>query len=46
MEAIYRIMSGAPISPREVRWAAAFVMLWFLMDAFWFVCTLNHWFGL
>jgi len=45
-ESFHRIVSGAPITPREVRLAALFVLVWFLMDVFWFVCTLNHWFGL
>ena len=46
MDALHRIVSGAPISPREVRFAGLFALAWFAMDVFWFVCTLNHWFGL
>lgn len=46
MEAFHRIMAGTPITPKEVRCAAIIVLLWLLMDVFWFVSTLNHWFGL
>lgn len=46
LDAFHRIVSGAPITTREVRLAGLFVLVWFAMDAFWFVCTLNHWFGL
>jgi hypothetical protein len=46
MNAFYRVFSGAPITPREVRAAALFALLWFAMDLFWFVATLFHWLGL
>jgi hypothetical protein len=41
-----RIVSGAPLSRREVRIAGIFALVWFAMDGFWFISTLNHWFGL
>ena len=44
--AFWRVFSGAPITPREVRMAGVFALAWFVMDAFWFVATLFHWFGL
>ncbi len=43
---VHRIVSGAPITPRELRLAGYFALVWFAMDVFWFVSTLNHWFGL
>ena len=43
---VLRIASGAPLSRREIRLAGMFALSWFAMDAFWFVSTLNHWFGL
>lgn len=46
MDAIHRILSGAPITSGELRFAGLFAFVWFIMDAFWFVATLNHWFGL
>lgn len=46
MDAFHRILSGAPITPREVRLAAYFALCWFAMDTFWFLATINHWFGL
>lgn len=46
METIHRIFSGAPITPNELRFASLFALVWFAMDVFWFVATLNHWFGL
>lgn len=45
-EALNRIVSGSPITPNELRLAGLFAICWFLMDVFWFICTLNHWFGL
>lgn len=42
----HRIISGAPITPRELRLAGYFAFVWFVMDAFWFVATINHWLGL
>lgn len=44
--AFHRIVSGAPITPRELRLAGYFAVAWFVMDAFWFVATFFHWFGL
>jgi hypothetical protein len=41
-----RIVSGAPLTRREVRVAGIFALVWFAMDGFWFISTLNHWFGL
>lgn len=46
MDALHRIVSGAPITPRELRCAGIFACAWFLMDLVWFLSTLNHWFGL
>ena len=46
MNIFYRVLSGAPVTPNEVRLAALFALVWFLMDAFWFVSTLMHWWGL
>jgi hypothetical protein len=43
---VLRIASGAPLTRREIRLAGMFALLWFAMDAFWFISTLNHWFGL
>jgi len=43
---LHRIVSGAPITPFELRLAGLFALSWFLMDVVWFVSTLNHWFGL
>lgn len=42
MDALHRIVSGAPITPRELRLAGAFALAWFAMDSFWFVSTLMH----
>jgi hypothetical protein len=43
---VLRIASGAPLSRREIRLAGTFALVWFAMDGFWFISTLNHWFGL
>ena len=43
---VLRIVSGAPLTRRELRLAGVFALGWFAMDGFWFVSTLNHWFGL
>lgn len=43
LDAFHRILSGAPISPREVRLAGLFALLWFAMDACWFFATLMGW---
>jgi hypothetical protein len=43
---VLRITSGAPVTRREIRLAGMFALAWFAMDAFWFISTLNHWFGL
>ena len=43
---VLRIVSGAPLTRREVRVAGIFALMWFAMDGFWFISTLNHWFGL
>jgi hypothetical protein len=43
---LLRIASGAPLTRREIRLAGIFALVWFAMDGFWFICTLNHWFGL
>jgi hypothetical protein len=43
---VLRIASGAPLTRREIRLAGIFALVWFAMDAFWFISTLNHWFGL
>ncbi len=43
---LHRVVSGAPITPFELRFAGLFALTWFFMDVFWFVSTLNHWFGL
>ena len=45
-ERVLRVASGAPLTRRELRFAGLFAVMWFAMDAFWFVSTLNHWFGL
>ncbi len=46
IDSVHRIISGAPITPRELRCAGVFCFIWFGLDVFWFVSTLNHWFGL
>jgi hypothetical protein len=43
---VLRIASGAPLARREIRLAGMFALVWFAMDAFWFISTVNHWFGL
>ena len=43
---VLRIASGAPLTRREIRLAGIFALVWFAMDGFWFISTLNHWFGL
>jgi hypothetical protein len=43
---VLRVASGAPLTRRELRFAGIFALMWFAMDAFWFISTLNHWFGL
>jgi hypothetical protein len=43
---VLRIASGAPLTRREIRLAGMFALVWFAMDGFWFISTLNHWFGL
>jgi hypothetical protein len=43
---VLRIASGAPLTRRDIRFAGMFALSWFAMDAFWFISTLNHWFGL
>jgi hypothetical protein len=43
---LLRIASGAPLTRREIRLAGIFALVWFAMDGFWFISTLNHWFGL
>lgn len=44
MNEFYRVLSGAPITPSEVRAAGIFALLWFFMDAFWFFGTVMKWF--
>lgn len=39
-----RIVSASPITPRELRCAALFVMVWFVMDFVWFVGTILGWY--
>jgi len=43
---VLRIASGVPLTRREIRFAGIFALVWFAMDGFWFLGTLNHWFGL
>jgi hypothetical protein len=43
---LLRVASGAPLTRREIRLAGIFALVWFAMDGFWFISTLNHWFGL
>ena len=43
---LLRVASGAPLTRRELRFAGLFALIWFAMDAFWFISTFNHWFGL
>lgn len=43
-ESFCRIVSSAPISPRELRLVGLFALGWFLMDAVWFVGTVAGWF--
>ena len=43
---VLRVASGAPLTRRELRFAGIFALMWFAMDAFWFISTLNRWFGL
>jgi hypothetical protein len=42
MDALHRIVTATPITPFELRVAGLFAIAWFLMDAFWFVCTAFH----
>lgn len=44
MDAFHRIVSATPITPRELRLAGLFVLVWFVMDAFWFFGTVMGWF--
>lgn len=46
LDALHRIASGAPITPRQLRWAGIVAIEWWLMDHLWMLATLNHWFGL
>lgn len=46
MDSLHRILSGAPLSPTELRLAGLLVLEWWLMDHLWFLGTLNHWWGL
>jgi hypothetical protein len=46
LDVLHRVVSGAPITPRELRLAGVFALVWFSVDMFWFVSTLFHWFGL
>ena len=46
VNSLHRIVSGAAITPFELRLAGLFALAWFLMDVLWFVGTLNHWWGL
>lgn len=41
---ICRVVSSAPISPREIRLAGLFALAWFVMDAVWFIGTILGWF--
>jgi hypothetical protein len=45
-DSVLRIVSGASLTRRELRLAGIFALVWFAMDGFWFISTLNHWFGL
>lgn len=40
----HRILTGQVITPRQLFWAAMFVLAWFAMDAFWFFGTVMKWF--
>jgi hypothetical protein len=40
-DSVLRIVSGASLTRRELRLAGIFAL-----DGFWFISTLNHWFGL
>lgn len=41
---IFRVVSSAPITPREIRLAGLFALVWFVMDAVWFIGTIIGWF--
>jgi hypothetical protein len=43
---VLRIASGATLTRREIRLAGIFALVWFAMDGFWFISTLNQRFGL
>ena len=45
-DSVLRIVAGASLTRREIRLAGIFALVWFAMDLFWFISTLNHWFGL
>lgn len=32
MDALHRILTGSPLTPRELRIGGIVIMLWFLMD--------------
>lgn len=44
IDLICRVVSSAPISPREIRLAGLFALVWFVMDAVWFIGTIIGWF--
>jgi hypothetical protein len=41
-EAFQRILAGAPVTGRQLVWAGAFVIVWFLMDLIQFIDWLWH----
>lgn len=37
MEGLHRVLSGQALTPKQLRWAGLFVIVWFLMDVIQFV---------
>lgn len=42
-DSVHRIITGAPITRRELRYASILVLVWFTMDAVWFLLTVFGW---
>lgn len=45
-EPFHRIVSGQALTNSQLIAGGLFALIWFLMDAFWFISTFMHWFGL
>lgn len=44
MDMLHRIVSNTPITARELRLSGLFVLVWFFMDAIWFLGTVMGWY--